>query len=421
MIGPAHAERGQRHRPRRSRLVFSNGPGCRSRTRSPTFLPSWRKRHRAQLDHSQDPEEALRPLVVGVAEAELRRRRPSAGTNRPSTENSLREQRVLRCAAHVGWLLNPAPFITPARRSSMRTHSLWMTRSSSSRSRAGCAVRPPRRALNTTAVTPAVTAATEPSSAERTGTRPARPRPARTRCRSAHDGGEWRGPAAAAGPGYGGRADARLACARPDRPDRQDGQQADQGQAEHSRARDEDEPVGTDPAVRVEAHRPHRRQRRERHRAAATASAGAGHDGGRAAGSAGRRRRLAAAGAQHAEHRDVRGRPADHLRQALPHQHQHGQRRNGAEHAQRDRLGLIACCTWPRMTSVRLMLNVGALTLRCVACCSCRCRSAASVASCRCRFRNSSRASGQAQPDPRVVVRGQQLPGRPGEARMVPL
>jgi hypothetical protein len=29
--------------------------------------------------------------------------------------------------------------------------------------------------------------------------------------------------------------------------------------------------------------------------------------------------------------------------------------------------GLIACCTWLRMTSERLMLNVGALTLRCVA------------------------------------------------------
>ena len=46
--------------------------------------------------------------------------------------------------------------------------------------------------------------------------------------------------------------------------------------------------------------------------------------------------------------------------------------------------GLMACCTWPRMTSERLTLKVGALTLRCVACCSCRCRSAASVARCRC-------------------------------------
>jgi hypothetical protein len=124
---------------------------------------------------------------------------------------------------------------------------------------------------------------------------------------------------------------------RPDRPDRQDGQQADQGQAEHSRARAEDEPVGTDPAVRVEpAHRPHRRQRRYRHRARygqRRAAEDGDHRGQRRG-----QRGLAAGGAQHAEHRGVRGPPADHLRQALPHQHQHGQRRNGAEHAQRDRL-----------------------------------------------------------------------------------
>jgi hypothetical protein len=45
-----------------------------------------------------------------------------------------------------------------------------MTRSQFQPYRAGCAVRPPRLALNTTAVTTAVTAAMEPSSAERTGT-----------------------------------------------------------------------------------------------------------------------------------------------------------------------------------------------------------------------------------------------------------
>src|SRR6266513_2972246 len=45
-----------------------------------------------------------------------------------------------------------------------------MARSQSQPYRAGCEVRPPRLALNTTAVTTAVTAAIEPSSAERTGT-----------------------------------------------------------------------------------------------------------------------------------------------------------------------------------------------------------------------------------------------------------
>src|SRR5437667_11956347 len=45
-----------------------------------------------------------------------------------------------------------------------------MARSQSQPYRAGCAIRPPRLALNTTAVTTAMTAATEPSRAERTGT-----------------------------------------------------------------------------------------------------------------------------------------------------------------------------------------------------------------------------------------------------------
>src|SRR2546429_7029121 len=45
-----------------------------------------------------------------------------------------------------------------------------MTRSQVQPYRAGCVLRPPRLALNTTAVTTAVTAAIEPSSAERTGT-----------------------------------------------------------------------------------------------------------------------------------------------------------------------------------------------------------------------------------------------------------
>src|SRR5689334_14777169 len=45
-----------------------------------------------------------------------------------------------------------------------------MARSQSQPYRAGCAVRPPRLALNTTAATTAVTAAIQPSRAERTGT-----------------------------------------------------------------------------------------------------------------------------------------------------------------------------------------------------------------------------------------------------------
>src|SRR5438874_1348250 len=113
-----------------------------------------------------------------------------------------------------------------------------MARSQSQPYRAGWEVRPPRLALNTTAVTTAVTAATEPSSAERTGT-------ART-------------------------------------------------------------PDPGSNAVRVPT----------------TAAAGS-PAGGRAQGP---------------QHRGIRRGPADHLGQALSHQHEHGQRRDRGEQAQRDRL-----------------------------------------------------------------------------------
>jgi len=139
------------------------------------------------------------------------------------------------------------------------------------------------------------------------------------RVAGAHDGG-GRKPGGGRRPGHGRGAHAGPAVARPDRPDRQHGEQAEQGQAQYRRAAAEDEPVRRDPAVRVEpAHRPHRGQRRHRDRARHRqrhAAEDRDHPGqGRG------QRGLAAGGAQHAEYRDVRGRPADHLRQALYHQH----------------------------------------------------------------------------------------------------
>src|SRR4030088_553438 len=124
-----------------------------------------------------------------------------------------------------------------------------MARSQSQPYRAGCADRPPRLALNTTAATTATTAATEPSSAERTGTaRTPDPGSNALRVPTTAAAGS---PAAAAARGTADDAHPRPAAARPDRPDRQHGQQPEQGQAEHGRTPAEDEPVGTDPVVRV--------------------------------------------------------------------------------------------------------------------------------------------------------------------------
>jgi hypothetical protein len=179
-----------------------------------------------------------------------------------------------------------------------------------------------------------MTAATEPSNAERTGTaRTPEPGSNALRVPTTAAAGS---PAAAAA-----RATADeptpAAFARPDRTDRQHGQQPEQGQAQRHRAGAEDAPVCGDPAVRGELpHRPHRGERRHRDRARHGQRQAA--DDRDQPGQGRAQRGLRAGGAQDPQHRGIRRGPGDHLGQALSHQHQHGQRRDRAEHAQRDRL-----------------------------------------------------------------------------------
>ena len=213
--------------------------------------------------------------------------------------------------------------------------------------------------------------------------------------------------------GHGRGAGAWPAGARPDRAQGHHGQQTEQGHEQDGRTSAQDEPVGADPAVRViPAHWPHRGERRGGHRD----GYGQGHaaQDGNQPGPGRGRRGLAAGGAQGAQHRDVRRGAIDHLDETLSDQHQQGERGDGAEQAQRDRLrhdGLLDLVVddvgavdgehgTDFFLAGRLLLPVldagrqrGKLPLQ---------------------VRDSSRASGQAQPDPRVVVRGQQLPGRPG-------
>ncbi len=75
--------------------------------------------------------------------------------------------------------------------------------------------------------------------------------------------------------------------------------------------------------------------------------------------------------------------------------------------------GLIACCTRLRMTSVRLTVNEGGVTSRCSGLPGLPLQVRGQGGQVLLQLTGPGRALGQAQPDPRVEVLRQQLPGRP--------
>jgi hypothetical protein len=122
-----------------------------------------------------------------------------------------------------------------------------------------------------------------------------------------------------------------------DRARRHDRQQSQQGGREQDRSGAQDEPVGLEPAGGVEpAHRADRGQRGDGDRARHGEDRGGEHrDGAR---QACRQPGLGTGGAQRPHGGDVRPGPAEQLGKSLAHQDEHGQGREGAEDGQRDRL-----------------------------------------------------------------------------------
>ena len=285
-----------------------------------------------------------------------------------------------------------------------------MARSQSQPYRAGCAVRPLRLALNTTAVTTAMTAATEPSSAERTGTaRTPDPGSNALRMPTTAAAGS---PAAAAA-----RATADEPTPAPLSRGRTDRTASTASSPSRARPNTAAPPPRTSPSAAIPRSGSNWRTgptgaSGDTATAPATASATPPRTAispGRAAASAAwarvapRTRSTAVSGADRVI---IWARPC-------PTSTSMASAAIAPNTLSATASGLIACCTWLRMTSVRLTVNEGGGTSRCSACRACRCRSAARVARCFCSVSGPGRALGQAQPDPRVEVLRQQLPGRP--------
>ena len=297
-----------------------------------------------------------------------------------------------------------------------------MTRSQFQPYRAGCVLRPLRLALNTTAVTTAVTAAMEPSSAERTGTART-PAPGSNALRVPTTAAAGSPAAAAARATADEPTPAPLARGRTDRTART--------ASRPTRARQNTAAPAprTSPSALIPRSGSNRRTgptgaSGDIAIAPATASAAPPRTGitpGSAAASAAwprvapSTRSTAMSGAD---------RPIIWAR-PCPTSTSMASAAIAPNTLSATASGLIACCTWLRMTSVRLIAERGRahVAVRRLLLLPLQVRGQRGQLPL--QLRNPGRAPGQPQPDPRVEVLRQQLPGRPrrqdGPLRLVGL